>query len=72
MDLIERFYEIFPEAEVGYLTGDSEFVLKDTASHIGQEWLTYLLLEPKIPFCLRIRESDTIDNGKGQLRASII
>ena len=64
MDLIDRFYEIFPDAEVNYLTGDREFV--------GKEWLTYLLLEPKIPFCLRIRESDKIDNGKRQLRASIV
>ena len=64
MDLIDSFYQIFPEAEVSYLTGDREFV--------GKEWLTYLLLEPKIPFCLRIRESDMIDNGKRQLRASII
>ncbi len=64
MDLIDSFYEIFPEAEVSYLTGDREFV--------GKEWLSYLLLEPKIPFCLRIRESDTIDNGKRQLRASIV
>ena len=62
MDLIDSFYEIFPKAEVSYLTGDREFV--------GKEWLSYLLLEPTIPFCLRIRESDTIDNGKPQLRAS--
>lgn len=64
MDLLERFDSIFPDAEVNYLTGDREFV--------GKEWLTYLLLEPKIPFCLRIRESDKIDNGKRQLRASIV
>ena len=47
MDLIDRFYKIFPDAQVSFLTGDREF--------IGQEWLTYLLLEPKIPFRLRIR-----------------
>lgn len=64
MDLIDRFYATFPDAEVSYLTGDREFV--------GKEWLTYLLLEPKIPFCLRIRESDKIENGKRQLRASIV
>ena len=64
MELIDRFYKIFPEAKISYLTGDREF--------IGKEWLTYLLLEPKIPFCLRIRESDTIDNSKRQLRASIV
>ena len=64
MDLIDRFYSIFPNAEVGYLTGDREFV--------GKEWLTYLLLEPKIPFCLRIRNSDPIERGQRQLRASIV
>lgn len=64
MDLIDRFYATFPNAEVSYLTGDREF--------IGKEWLTYLMLEPKIPFCLRIRNSDQIDNGRRQLRASIV
>jgi len=64
MDLIDRFYEIFPDAQVSFLTGDREF--------IGQDWLTYLLLEPKIPFCLRMRKSDIIDNGRRQLRASIV
>ncbi len=64
MDLIDRFYETFPDAEVSYLTGDREFVRK--------EWLTYMLLEPKIPLCLRIRNRDLIDNGRRQLRASIV
>ena len=64
MDLLDRFYSIFPDAKVSYLTGDREF--------IGQEWLTYLLLEPRIPFRLRIRNSDRIDNGRRQVRASII
>ena len=64
MDLLDRFYAIFPHAEVSYLTGDREF--------IGQEWLSYLLLEPQIYFRLRIRESDQIDNGRRQLRASIV
>ncbi len=64
MDLIDRFNKIFPEAKIRYLTGDREFV--------GKEWLTYLLLEPSIPFCLRMRESDTTDNGRRQLRASIV
>lgn len=64
MDLIDRFQSIFPDAEVSYLTGDREF--------IGKEWLTYLLLEPKIPFCLRIRHSDLIGNRRRQLRASVV
>ena len=64
MYLIDRFYSIFPDAELSYLTGDREFV--------GKEWLTYLLLEPKIQFRLRIRESDKIGNGRRQLRAAVV
>jgi len=64
MDLLDRFYDVFPDADVAYLTGDREFV--------GKQWLTYLLLEPIIPFRLRIRKSDRISDGKKQLRASII
>ena len=64
MDLLDRFYSIFPDAQVAYLTGDREF--------IGKQWLSYLLIEPKIQFRLRIRESDQISNGRRPLRASII
>ena len=44
MDLLDRFYKIFPHAEIAYLTGDREFV--------GKQWFTYLLIEPTIPFRL--------------------
>lgn len=64
MDLLDRFREIFPNAEIAYLTGDREFV--------GKQWFTYLLIEPTIAFRLRIRHSDRINDGKKQLRASII
>ena len=64
MDLLDRFYSIFPDTEVAYLTGDREFV--------GKQWLTYLLIEPAIEFRLRIRESARINNGRKQLRASIV
>lgn len=64
MDLLDRFYKIFPDAEIAYLTGDREFV--------GKQWFTYLLIEPTISFRLRIRHSDRIDDGKKQLRASIV
>ena len=50
MDLLDRFEQIFPDAEVAYISGDREFV--------GREWLTYLLIEPTIPFRLRICNSD--------------
>ena len=46
------------------ITGDREL--------IGKQWLSYLLIEPKIQFRLRIRESDKISNGRRQLRASIV
>ena len=52
MDLIDRFHTIFSDAEIAYLTRDREFV--------GKQWLTYLLIEPIIPFRLRIRESDRV------------
>ncbi len=50
MDLFDRFEALFPEVKVACLTADREFV--------GQEWLSYLLLDPKIPFRLRIRHSE--------------
>ena len=64
MDLLDRFHSIFPDAKIAYLTGDREF--------IGKPWLSYLLIEPMIRFRLRIRNSDKIDDGRRQLRASII
>jgi hypothetical protein len=64
MDLLDRFEKIFPDAEIAYITGDREFV--------GKSWLSYLLIEPMIPFRLRIRESDRIDDRTKQLRASIV
>lgn len=64
MDLLDRFSQIFPDAEVAYLTGDREFV--------GKQWFTYLLIEPTISFRLRIRHSDRINDGKKQLRASTV
>ncbi len=64
MDLLDRFYDLFPDAEIAYLTGDREF--------IGKPWLSYLLIDPVIRFRLRIRNSDIIGNGKRQLRGSII
>ena len=64
MDLLDRFHSIFPDAKIAYLTGEREF--------IGKPWLSYLLIEPMIRFRLRIRNSDKIDDGRRQLRASII
>jgi hypothetical protein len=64
MDLLDRFREIFPDVEIAYLCGDREF--------IGKEWLTYLLLDPIIPFRLRIKANHKIHDGRNNLKASII
>jgi len=63
MDLVDRFREIFPDAEVAYLCGDREF--------IGKEWLTYLMLEPTIPFRLRIKANQKIHDGRKSISATI-
>ncbi len=64
MDLLDRLSEVFPDTEVAYICGDREFV--------GKQWLTYLLIEPMIPFRIRIRETDQISDGQKRLAASII
>lgn len=81
MDLLDRFREVFPEAEVAYIWGDREFICR--------EWLTYLLIEPMISFRIRIRESappslrfpqthrdgastDQISDGQNRFPASIV
>ncbi|NEP29364.1 MAG: IS4 family transposase [Moorea sp. SIO1F2] len=52
MDLLDRFEALFPDVVIAYLTADREF--------IGQEWLSYLLMDKPIPFRIRIRQSDLI------------
>ena len=64
MDLLDQFYQRFPYAQVSYVCGDREF--------IGQEWLTYLMIEPQIPFRLRIKADHKIGNGQKSLPASIV
>lgn len=64
MDLLDQFFQIFPTAKVSYICGDREF--------IGKEWLTYLMIEPEIPFRLRIKADHKISDGRKRLRAEII
>jgi hypothetical protein len=63
IDLLDRFGEIFPEADIAFLCGDREF--------IGAEWLSYLLWESKIPFRLRIRAHDLLNYGRSSRRVSL-
>lgn len=64
MDLLDKFREIFPDAEVAYLCGDREF--------IGKEWLSYLMIDPIMPFRLRIKANQKIHDGQKSLSASIV
>ncbi len=64
MDLLDKFRAIFPDAEIAYLCGDREF--------IGKEWLTYLMIDPIIPFRLRIKANQKIHDGQQSLIASIV
>ncbi len=60
MDLMDRFEFLFPQVQIACLTADREF--------IGQEWFSYLLLTPRIPFRIRIRHSDYISSISGKTR----
>ena len=54
--LMEEFRDLFPEVKVAALTADREFV--------GSNWFGYLLKDPKMPFRIRIRESELLFDGK--------
>lgn len=60
MDLIDRFEAEFPQVQVKYLTADREF--------IGKTWFTYLMLSPRIPMLIRIKENFLISSTSGQSR----
>lgn len=64
MRLVEQFCKLFPTAQVCYLCGDREFV--------GQAWLRYLLLEPSMPFRLRIRATDKIERNGRALASKVV
>jgi hypothetical protein len=64
IDLIARWLKIFPAQSVAYLTADGEF--------LGRQWFGYLLKQP-LAFRIRIRQSDTLSNGRGKaIKASIL
>ena len=68
IDLMERFYELFPDTQVRCLTTDREF--------IGGDWLSYLLLAPdaklKTPFRMRIRDSEMLWDGHQALKVRVV
>jgi hypothetical protein len=64
MRFMEEMLKIFPAAQIRCLCGDREF--------IGQAWLRYLLLEPALAFCLRIRATDKIEHNGKVLAAKVV
>jgi Transposase DDE domain len=64
MRFIEELLKLFPDAHIKCLCADREF--------IGQAWLRYLLLEPSMPFRLRIRATDKIERHGGLLASKAI
>ncbi len=64
IDLLDEFFEVFPEVEVAYLTGDREF--------LGQVWFESLLETAQLEFRIRIRESDKLDDGCQSFKAKVV
>jgi hypothetical protein len=64
MRFIEKMLKIFPSAQIRCLCGDREF--------IGKAWLRYLLLEPALAFCLRIRATDKIEHKGKDLATQVV
>jgi hypothetical protein len=67
IDLLERFYELFPTTAIRCLTTDREFV--------GRLWLNYLLLAPDekrhTPFRMRVRDSEMLNDGHRQQKIRV-
>ncbi len=64
IDLLGEFLLTFPQAEVAGLYADRELM--------GEEWFEYLIDHAKLPFGIRIRESDKLDDGEQCLKAKVV
>jgi hypothetical protein len=64
MRVIEELLKLFPDAPIKCLCADREF--------IGQAGLRYLLLEPSMPFRLRIRATDKIERNGTLLVSKVV
>ena len=64
VNLVELATGFRNDAQIAYVYGDREF--------IGKEWLSYLMLEPVIPFRLRIKSNNKIGSARKALSASVI
>lgn len=64
IEWLKDFYQVFPDAKVAYLTADREF--------LGHDWFEYLLNQALLPFRIRIRESDKLEDGRQSLKAKVL
>lgn len=64
IDLLGEFFLAFPETDIEDLCADREF--------LGVDWFEYLLEHAKLPFRIRIRESDKLDDGQKCLKAKVV
>lgn len=62
IDIMKKFAQLLGIERVAYLTADREFV--------GKEWFKYL--ERNCSFCIRIRHSDLISDGRRNLPGSVV
>lgn len=64
IDLLDEWQQLFPQRQVQCLTADREFM--------GEQWFEYLLKQTLMPFRIRIRESDKLDNGRTALKGKVV
>jgi hypothetical protein len=64
VDLLGEFLTVFPTAQVAYLTADREF--------LGKEWFEYLMEHANLPFRIRIRHSDKLNDGQRWLSGKVV
>jgi hypothetical protein len=64
IDLMSEFFWVFPSAKVAYLTADREF--------LGKEWFEYLIHHASLPFRIRIRHSDKLNDGQRWLSGKVV
>lgn len=64
IDLLDDFLTVFPDVEVGYVTGDREF--------LGHLWIDYLNHTRRLPLRIRVRHSEQFYDGQRQLKASVL
>ena len=64
VELLEEFVELFGDRKIACICAEREF--------LGHNWLKYLLSQPRMPFRIRIRETELKSDGQHQLSTRIV